>query len=845
MRRTVLAGLRARVARLVLSSTAIVLGVAFVTGSLVLADAAQAGLRDAYAKAARNVDVSVTIATGAYRPDHPLDRRTVDAVRAVPGVAAAEGRESAAVPLVDPKGKAVTAVVVALPADEPLRPFDRAEGRYPGDDTEVALDVDTAAKSGYALGQRVTLLGTDDREREFTLVGTFRPAVTSGELAAGTELVVLPGALRAVAPDRGFTEVVARAEPGTDQRRLAAAVAAALDRADLAVATGEESIAALVRQTAPQSGGFTRFLTAFSVVALLVAAMVIANTFTILVSQRTRELALLRCVGAGRRQVFASVLAEAGVLGLVASALGLLGGLGVSALLQVGISSFSSRGADFTVHLPVSWRTVAVAFAVGVLVTLLAAVLPARKATRVPPIAALRTAPDEASSGRIGRARVVTAAVSAVAGVVAAVIGVRTGDQEGAVFATVASAALLGAVLVLGPLLVGPVIGALGALPRALFGVPAKLAAANAHRNPRRTAATTAALTIGLAVVTLVTSVAAAVQNSADRTVEAQFPSDYTISSAVHSRPLTDPLVDGLARLPQVAVAAPRDMVSADVGSTPAQLTAVRGDAIGTAVRPALLSGALDRLGPGELALSRELAEQTGLAVGDTVPTTSYGDERVTRELKVVAVYDKTDGLDLGLVELGTWRQLRPEATGYAEILVKLKPGVSAAQGREAVDRAAAASPLAQVESSAEARERSGEGVRRMLTFLWALVGLAMLIAVFGIANTLSLSVLERTRESALLRALGLTRGQLRGMLVVESLLMALMGALIGTALGVGSAWLLTGAVATPTQPLDFTVPFGQVGAMVAVAAVAAVLAALVPARRAARTALVAGLGDG
>ncbi|MEU4805522.1 FtsX-like permease family protein [Actinosynnema sp. NPDC023587] len=844
MLRTILAGLRARTARLVLSSVAIALGVAFVTGSLVLTDASQAGLRDAYARTARDVDVSVTIAVGAYRPDRPLDRAALEVVRGVPGVAAAEGRESAAVPLVDPGGRALAARVVALPADERLRPFDRAEGRYPDDDHEVALDTVTAAEAGYALGQRVALLGADDQERAFTLVGTFRPAVTSGELAGGTEVVVLPGALRAVAPDRGFTEIVARAAPGVDQRQLTAAVDAALIRTDVAVATGDESVAALVRQTAPESGSFTRFLTTFSVIALLVAALVIGNTFTVLVSQRTRELALLRCVGAGRGQVFGGVLAEAAVTGVIASALGLLGGLGVSALLQIGISSFSSRGADFTVYTPLSKRTVIIAFAVGVLVTMLAAVLPARRATRVAPVAALRTSPDGPVTGRIGRGRIVLATVLAAAGVVAAVVGLDIGDGAGAVLATAASVLLLGVALVLGPVLVGPVTGALGALPRALFGVPARLATANAHRNPRRTAATTAALTIGLAVVTMVTGVAAGVRAGAERRLDVQFPADYTVSSAVYDRPLTDPLVDRLAGLPQVAVAAPRTAFNADVGGAPAQLTAVREDAIGTVVRPAVISGSLDRLGPGELALSEELAEQSGYAVGDTVPTTSYDEPRIGRDLEVVAVYGPSEGLDLGLVGLDTWRQLQPAATGYTEILVELKPGVAAADGREAVDRAVASSPVARVESSAEARERAGESTRRMVVFIWALVGLAVLIAVFGIATTLSLSVLERTGESALLRALGLTRGQLRGVLVIESLLVASMGAVLGLALGLVSAWLLTRAVSTPHQPLDFVVPFGELGAAALVAVLASVLAALVPARRAARTSIVAGMRD-
>ncbi|MEU5695845.1 FtsX-like permease family protein [Actinosynnema sp. NPDC020468] len=841
MLRTTLTGIRARSGRLVRSSAAIVLGVAFVTGTLVLGDATQAGLRDGYARKARNVDVSITAAPG--RSDNPLDRAVLDAVRRVPGVAAAEGRETSTLPLVDPAGKAKDALGVALPGDDPLRPFDLVQGRYPATDDEVALDADTARK--YALGQHVTVLGQGDRTRELTLVGVVRPVVAGGELSDGSQLVVLPSALHALDRDRGYREIVARAEPGVGQRRVADAVRGALDRAGLTVRTGEESIDDLVRQTAPDAAAYTGFLGAFAVVALLVAAMVITNTFTILVSHRTRELALLRCVGAGRGQIFAGVLAEAVVVGLVGSVLGLAGGLGLAALLQEVIGSFG-RGGEIPVYTPVGARTVLAAFAVGVLVTVCAAVPPARRATRVPPVAALRSPFESGAIGtRIGRARVVVSVALLGLGAGAAALSFAVGADDRVAVAGLASAVLLCAALAAGPILVGPVTAVLGAVARPVFGVPARLATANARRNPKRTAATSAALMIGLTAVTLVTVVAAGAESSTQRAIDRQFPYDCAVSSAIFDRPLPADLADRLGALPEVRMAAAQATFTASVGGQGAQFDAVRGDAIGTLVRPALVAGRLEGLAPGEIAISDEMVGWTGLALGDTVSTSAYGGDRVPVDLKVVAVFSsRSFAMSSGLTTLDTMALLKPAETLSGRVLVGFRPGVPAADGVAAVERVTATSPLAEVESAAARRERVSGNADRTLGFVRALIGLATLIALFGIANTLSLSVLERTRESALARALGLSRGRLRAALVIESTLMALMGAAIGVAHGLVSAWLLVDALSTEAAPLDLTVPAGRLGVLVAIAVAAALVAAAAPSLRSARTSIVAGMRE-
>ncbi|MBM7813709.1 ABC transporter permease [Saccharothrix algeriensis] len=834
MLRTVVAGLRARPLRLLLSAFATALGVAFVAGAFVLSDAVGAGLREAAAVQYRNVDASITSARGGPALDDELLAR----VRAVPGVAAAEGRGAVGAPLRDTSGRVVDAAAEALAADERLRAFDLVAGRVPGDAGEIALERRAAA--GRALGQPVTVFDHGGAERAFTLVGTFSRPEDPG--IGSARLVLLPEAVRLLSPRAPHGAIAVRAEPGVGRARLVADLDRAVGGRGVTVETGEQATARLVAGTPADGAGLTGFFTAFAVLAVVVAAMVIANSFTILVAQRAGELALLRCVGAGRRQVFAGVLAEAAAVGAVASAVGLAGGIGVAAAAQA-----IAGGPEAAVHLPLTARTVVVAPAVGVLVTALAAVLPAWAATRVAPVEALR-APSAGGSARAGRSRAVVASAAAVAAVGVAVLALRAEPGDGAALAVVAVLLLLGAAVAAGPLVAGPAVRALGALCSPLLGPPARLAALNAARDPRRTAAGAAALTIGFAVVSLVTSVAAGVEAGRGRGVDQQVVAEFAVTSVIPTRPLPDALGDALAAVPGVAVVVPRRAFPADLGPHGAYgLAAVRGDALGSVLRPAVLSGRLDRLGPGELAVHRQLAEETGLAVGDTVPA---GPAANPVPLRVVAVYDSVDAtgadLALGLVDLAQLPSLSLQGDrGHDDShLVRLAEGADPEEVRPALERALAGAPLARLHGVADLRAEAAAPLRGTLDLLWALAAMAVLIAFAGIANTLSLSALERTRESALLRALGLTRGGLRAALVAESVFVALLGASCGLLLGAGSAWLVARVASSAGEPVLFALPWDRLGALLGAAVLAAPLAAAAAARRAARVSPVAGMAE-
>ncbi|WP_433263519.1 ABC transporter permease [Actinosynnema sp. CS-041913] len=833
MLRTIIAGLKARTARLVLSSVAIALGVAFVTGTLVLGDAMNASMRDEFAKSARGVDVSVYL-SGSGSDVKGITPETLEKIRQAPGVAGADARAYQQVPLITGDGKAKPAMAVPLAEMEKLREYDLADGRYPGSDNEIAVDVRTAETAKLSIGKSVTLLGKDEQKREYLLVGTYKQGVGEVSISGNDHVVLTPGAYAAFDQERLPYQVVGVAAEGFTQEQVAENVRNALGSANYTVQTGEQLTQDMLKQVSSQSAEFTTFLLAFAVIALVVAAMVIYNTFTILVAQRTRELALMRCVGASRKQVFRGVLAEAFAMGLVASVIGLFGGLGVSALLQKVIIGFG--GGDVPVRLPMSVSTVLAAFGVGVLVTVLAAVLPARKATRVAPVAALRSQLDSSEEvSRTGRLRVLFAALLGVGGIGTIVLGMRMdGEELPMIVSGIGTMVVLSAVLVLGPLLVGPVNRVLGVVPRALFGVPAKLAAANAGRNPKRTAATTAALMIGVTIVALVTVVANSAKETANAQVDERLPADYTVTSSVYDRPLPEELATRLAGVPEVAKVAPTTRV---LGEN-AYFTGVSRDSLGDLFRPKVESGALDDLREGTIALNADYAKEHKLTVGSTATVKT---DNGSGSLKVVALLSG-QRLSDGVVTLETSARLDPKLGGYTSIMVKLKPG--AANGRAAVEKVTDASPLAVIDSAAETKAQLNKQLDQVLAFVWALIGLAVVIALFGIANTLTLSVLERTRESALLRALGLTRGQLRLMLVIESMLMALMGAAIGLVLGVGFGWVITTALSSDAIKLAFTVPFGQIGVMLAAAVVAAVLAAALPARRAARTSVVAGMAE-
>src|SRR5687768_4647804 len=438
MLKTILAGLRARTARLVLSSIAIALGVAFVTGTLVLGDAVEAQTRDNFARSARNVDAAVHLADNSdstvMRNGIPAD--VLQKVRSTQGVAGADAGPSANAALLGVEGKASQPAVQPKPTTAVMRDFNLKDGKFPVKADEAAIDVKTAQTAKLKVGDKLKLLDENNAEHSFTIVGTYQQGASSMSMSGSDHVVVSPEGLRTVIPDQRIYEIVAVAKDGVTQQQLVDNINKAVG-AGYKVQTGEQLTQETLAQVGDAAGEIRTFLLAFAAISLIVAGMVIYNTFTILVAQRTKELALLRCVGAERGQVFRSVLAEAVFMGLAASVLGILGGLGVSAGLQALVGSVGGpSGEDAEIRLPISWVTIAAGFGVGVIVTVLSAVLPARRATKVAPVAALRSQPDSHDDvARTGKLRIIFAALIALVGGVAVYFGMGQ-EEEAALFIT-------------------------------------------------------------------------------------------------------------------------------------------------------------------------------------------------------------------------------------------------------------------------------------------------------------------------------------------------------------------------------------------------------------------------
>ncbi len=456
MLKTILAGLRARTARLVLSSIAIALGVAFVTGTLVLGDAVGEQTRDNFARSARNVDAAVHLAENSPQMENGIPADVLQKIRAVNGVAGADSRSFSSAALLGGDGKARNAMVQPLPTTEKLRDFNLKDGKFPVKADEVAIDNKTAQIAKLKVGDKLKLLDQDNTEHQYSIVGTYQQGASSISMSGNDHVLLSPEGLRALIPDQKIYEVVAVAKDGVTQQQLVDSINKVIGTG-YKVQTGEQLTQETLAQVGDAAAEIKTFLLAFAAISLVVAAMVIYNTFTILVAQRTKELALLRCVGADRGQVFRSVLAEALFMGFVASVLGILGGLGVSAGLQllVGTMGGPSGGEDVAIRLPISWVTIAAGFGVGVIVTVLSAVLPARRATKVAPVAALRSQPDShddvASTGKL---RIIFAALIALVGAAAVWFGMGQ-EEEAALFITGGGTmVLLLAVLMLGPLYV-------------------------------------------------------------------------------------------------------------------------------------------------------------------------------------------------------------------------------------------------------------------------------------------------------------------------------------------------------------------------------------------------------
>jgi putative ABC transport system permease protein len=838
MLRAALKNLMARRLRLLMSGFAIVLGVAFVAGSFIFTDTLE---RNFTAIMDGSVGDVVVRPAGATGDDSAQDSRTVPAalvqrLARVDGATRADGNvTSFGVFVVGEDGKVIGAQGAPglgfnwnnAPAASDDRPSIRlVEGHRPFRAGQVVLDPQTADKAGYAVGDDVRLVTSGARPVvRARLVGL---AELGGGSLAGASMSVFDTRTAQALFTGGrdvFSDAWVTAAEGVSQEELRDNVAEVLPAGYEAV-TGDTAADEASDDITEGLSFISTFLLVFAAVALVVGSFLIVNTFSILVAQRSKEMALFRALGASRRQVTRSVLFEATLIGLVGSTLGLLLGGG----LAVGLKAlFATFGLDLTgAGLVFEPRTVVVSYAVGMLVTLFAAYLPARRASRIPPVAALRD--DVAMPEQTLHRRLVIGLGMITVGVAGMSMEFLTdGEAPLWLFGLGVLLVLLGVALI-SPVVGRPVVALVGVAYRRMFGTVGRLAEQNAVRNPRRTAATASALMIGLTLVSAMSVLGASAKASIDKSIADSFAADFVVSNAIgvpFSPTVSDRVerVDGVESVARFRFAPGRvDGVRAMVGAAEPRLFA-------QAMEVDLASGSVQDMRGRAVLVEQRRAEHAGLRVGDTVSITL---PKGPRDYRVTGVFEASPAVPTGYVmSLGALRSAGVEpADSFA--YVTTTSGASRLAVRTAIDATIADLPTVTLKDQAEFAQEQRAPIDQLLMLIYAMLGLAVVIAVLGIVNTLALSVIERTREVGLLRAVGLSRRQLRRMVRLESTVIALLGATLGVGLGLAFGVGLLSALAD--EGLDvLSVPVAQLAGFVLASGLVGVLAAVWPARRAAR----------
>ncbi|MBD7996865.1 ABC transporter permease [Arthrobacter sp. Sa2CUA1] len=833
MLQVALAQVRLNARRFIAVGVAVLIAVGFLTATLIINASSKASLTQSVGQSFQNADLVVSAGyddeSGTFAV---LDEKTADLARGMDGVADTYTVLASSVAVRDGRGTSY-AVLTNIPADESLLPVAVVKGSLPAAAGDVAIDKQTADRRGIDLGSVLPVMSADDlagAETPLTVTAiveaSSNPSMMGNAQLYAVDQTAAPFATTGFGYDSIQLALAEGASVQEVQTALTEAIADAGIRA-VTVRTVEEQTTELMAGFTGGQDSLTVILLAFATVALLVCALVVSNTFSVLVAQRTRELALLRCIGAGRSQIRRSVLVEALLVGVVSSIAGVLAAVGLVAAIIAYLQALPESG---FATLDVPPLAVVAGMAAGVILTVLAALVPARAATAVAPLAALRPAEEVRAGTRKGRVRLAAGLVLAAAGAALLAFGAYDGDLLIALPGGILS--FVG-ILMCSTLFIPPLVRAVGFLASPL-GVPGKLAAVNAVRNPQRTSATASALLIGVTLVVMMMTGAATARNAFDDTLAGEFPVDVTIRGAI---PVESPftgkdaaaaaavanvdraaflplagLAGGEEEIPVYALDAADSPVLQDASMVPGEGTIMMPQ--GTEAKTVTVRGAsgdleLDVVTSSSRYFPALVSAETARTLGG-VPDQQAPEQFQAQPMLWLSV---ADGLNTsGILDL---------QSGLAEAL-------------NIEDY--------QITGSVIERAAFEQVIDVLLMVVTGLLGVAVVIALVGVANTLSLSVLERTRESSLLRALGLTKRQLRGMLALEAVLIAGVAALFGIALGAVYGWLGAQSALGSFANVVPALPWAQLGGVLAVALVAGLGASLLPARRAARLSPVAGL---
>jgi putative ABC transport system permease protein len=872
MVKLVLRGFSQRKLRVTLTAIAIALGVALMAGTYVLTDTINSSFAGIFQTANRGHSVVVTptqtLGSTVRSGVSPITDATLARVQAVPGVALASGSIFTPGTFLDLHGKRLTTggAPAFVGSEVPARfeSFSPIAGRFPVNADEVAIDQATAERAGLKVGRQMQIAGSAPAKR-YTIVGIVKFAGSQSFGGAGAAILTLAEAQRVVGEQGHYDQLDVAAKPGVDASELRSRIRAVLPRT-VEVRTGTEQAAKESSDLESNLSFLRTFLLIFAYVALVVGAFIIFNTFSITVAQRTREFALLRTLGASRRQILRSVIFEGLLLGVGGSLLGLLGGIALAPALDQLFKSFGADLPDSGTVLET--RTIVVSLLVGTIVTLVAGLMPALRATRVPPIAAMREGVEIPPRTPITHGRY---AVPVLLALVALRLVIAIVQREGLL--TILIVVALGFVLMYVRLRqrargrryrVVPALARVVGVLVSWRGITGRLARENSIRQPGRTMVTAAALTVGLALVTFVAVLADGTKASIDQAVSRSFAGDLIVenSQAGTQQGIPTLVAPALRTVPGVASVTPIAFTVGRLhGSTSnATVTAVEPSTFGQVYRIEWQQGSPATLGELESAaggsatiggggdggaidggaiLTKGFASSHHLKVGQGMSVLTPTDRYVRLTVRGIA----TDNARL-LGDITIALSLARSAFGQREDaldFVSYAAGASNAQVQPAVDRLLAASfPQARSRTAAQFKQDQANQINTLLALIYVLLALSVIVSLFGIVNTLILSIYERTRELGMLRAIGTSRRQVRQMIRYESVITALIGGIFGLVIGVVGA--VIAALALSGSGFVLAIPVGTLVILLFVAALAGLIAAQAPARRAARLDLLQAL---
>ncbi|HEV3229169.1 MAG TPA: FtsX-like permease family protein [Solirubrobacteraceae bacterium] len=843
MTRVALKGLLGRKLRASLTAVAIVLGVAMVSGTYILTDTIKSAFSTVFTQVYKNTDAVVTgkSAIGGDQRNNAslppsLPASLLTRIRGLPGVAQTSGGVSDRAQLVGHNGKVISrggAPALGFsydPAGQRFNPLTLTGGTWPSGPGQVAIDASTASRDGFSVGQEIGVIALGP-EQLFRIVGTVKFGGVSSLGGATMAVFTLPVAQQIFRKQGRLDSISVAAKSGVSPAQLVREIRPLLGPSAV-VRTGQAQAQKASNDTNGFLNIFQSFLLAFGGVALFVGSFVIANTLSITIAQRTRELATLRALGATRRQVLRSVMIEALVIGLLAAIAGLFLGLALakglnSLLVSVGIDLPQASTVFAT-------RTVIVSLLVGVLITLAAALRPAVRSTRVPPIAAVREGAVLPPT-RLARFGAYPALATTAGALALMLVGLLVGTlstTQRLLAIGVGAAVLFIGVAMLAPRLVPPVTRVLGWPATKVGGSAGALARGNVARNPARTASTAAALMIGLALVTLVGVLAAGLRTRFENSVNSVFVANYALTSTDNFTPISTASSGALTHVPGVQVVSgvrggqgrafgSRINVTG-VAPNVSEVISVKWQA-GSPQTPGLLGfdGAF---------VSKDYANSHHLHVGS--PLSLETPTGATLHLTLRGIIAPPKGASpYGDVTISTTRfdQAYPNPQNLYTF-VNVQGGVTAANTRR-LESALSPFPDAKIQTKSQFKDNQLHGLTLLLNLLYVLLSLSIVVSLFGIVNTLVLTVFERTRELGMLRAVGMTRRQVRTMIREESVITALLGATLGIPLGV----LLALMVGVAIKYAAFTIPWGTLVVFLVAAVVVGIVAAIFPARRAGR----------